>query len=71
MRLTFLWVVFLMLAVPVLASENQLLNVDTRPGASVQIYYMKSDPAKATVALLPGGAGGLGVKDETPTLPIF
>ena len=71
MRLTFLWVVFLMLAVPVLASENQLLNVDTRPGASVQIYYMKSDAAKATVVLLPGGAGGLGVKDETPTSSNF
>jgi predicted alpha/beta-hydrolase family hydrolase len=66
MRLILQWVVALMLTLPVLASENQLLNVDTRPGVSVQMYYMKSAAATATVMLLPGGAGGLGVQDGIP-----
>jgi pimeloyl-ACP methyl ester carboxylesterase len=49
------------------ADEDTLVRLDTRPGVSVSIYYMKRDGAPATVVLLPGGAGGIGLKDGVPT----
>lgn len=48
------------------SGEDKLINIDTRPGVSVSVYYMKRDRAPATVVLLPGGAGGIGFKDGRP-----
>jgi pimeloyl-ACP methyl ester carboxylesterase len=56
---------------PVPAAENKLIALDVRPGASVPIYYMKRDAAWATVVLLPGGAGGIGIRDGVPTSDNF
>lgn len=47
-------------------AQDKLLSLDTRPGVSVQVYYMKRDGASATVVLLPGGSGGIGVRDGAP-----
>jgi hypothetical protein len=53
-------------AVPSPAENDHLVTLDTRPGVSVQIYYMKRVGATATVGLLPGGAGDLGMKNGLP-----
>lgn len=39
---------------------DQLVNVATRPGVKVGYYWMPRGGATATVAILPGGAGGIG-----------
>lgn len=49
-----------------LGAEDRLLAIATRGGVSVQVYYMKRDGASATVALLPGGPGGIGARDGVP-----
>ena len=46
---------------------DQLTKIDTRQGVKIPVYYMKRDSAKATVVLLPGGAGGIGMRDGLPT----
>jgi hypothetical protein len=38
---------------------------------TVPLYYMKRPDAQATLVLLPGGAGGLGMKDGVPTSANF
>ena len=48
------------------ADEGELIKLDTRPGVSVSFYYMKRDRAPTTVVLLPGGSGGIGIKDGVP-----
>lgn len=48
------------------AGGRAVVTIDTRPGVSVTSYYMKVDGAKATVVLLPGGAGGIGLKNGVP-----
>ncbi|MDH3443383.1 MAG: alpha/beta hydrolase [Deltaproteobacteria bacterium] len=53
------------------ADENELLRIDTRPGVRVSLYYMKRDGAPATVVLLPGGGGSLGLKGGIPTSQNF
>jgi pimeloyl-ACP methyl ester carboxylesterase len=53
------------------AAEDKLIKLDTRPGVSVSFYYMKRDGAPATVVLLPGGGGGIGLKDGVPTSDNF
>ena len=53
------------------ADEDKLVRLDTRPGVSVSFYYMKRDGAPATVVLLPGGGGGIGLKDGVPTSENF
>jgi len=55
---------------PALA-EDKVIKLDTRPGVSVSFYYMKRDGATATVVLLPGGGGGIGLKKDLPTSPNF
>ena len=55
---------------PVFA-DDRLVTIDTRPGVSVSFYYMKRDGAKATVVLLTGGNGGIGMKDGIPTSKNF
>jgi pimeloyl-ACP methyl ester carboxylesterase len=52
-------------------AEDKLIKLDTRPGVSVSFYYMKRDGAPATVVLLPGGGGGIGLKDGVPTSDNF
>lgn len=50
------------------AAADEILSLETRPGVTVPVYYMKRDGATATVILLPGGAGGFGtVVDGKPT----
>jgi hypothetical protein len=57
--------ILMLMALPSLA-EDRLVNLDTRPGVSVSFYYMQRNGAKATVVLLPGGGGGIGLKDGVP-----
>jgi hypothetical protein len=67
-----LLVALLLVASPsAFAAENKLVKLDTRPGVSVSVYYMKRDSATATVVLLPGGGGGIGLKNNVPTSPNF
>jgi hypothetical protein len=53
------------------AAESQLIKVDTRAGVSVSFYYMTRDGAPATVVLLPGGGGGIGLRAGVPTSQNF
>jgi len=53
------------------ARADSLLRLATRPGVTVPIYYMKRADARATLVLLPGGAGGLGIKNGAPTSANF
>lgn len=53
------------------AAEDRLIKLETRPGVSVSFYYMKRDGALATVVLLPGGGGGIGLKGGVPTSQNF
>lgn len=56
----FVWALAaLLLSLPLLAAE-QVVRIDSRPGVTLPVYYMKRDGATATVILLPGGAGGFG-----------
>jgi len=50
-----------------IAAQDQIVRVDTRPGVSVSYYYMKRAGATATVVLLSGGAGDIGLKSGAPT----
>lgn len=52
--------------IPSLAAEDRLVNLSTRPGVSLSVYYMKQEGSKATVALLPGGSGSIGMKNGVP-----
>lgn len=49
-----------------LADEDRVVRLDTRPGVSVSFYYMKRDGAQATVVLLMGGNGAIGLKGGAP-----
>jgi hypothetical protein len=59
----------LLLSTP--ARADSLLRLATRPGVTVPLYYMKRADARATLVLLPGGAGGLGIKNGAPTSANF
>jgi pimeloyl-ACP methyl ester carboxylesterase len=62
---TFIGVVAVLgLAVP--AAADQLVRVDTRPGVQVAYWWMERPDASATLVLLTGGNGGLGMKDGAP-----
>ncbi len=67
----FLVVLFLFVSAPAFAAEDKLIKLDTRPGVSVAVYYMKRDGATATVVLLSGGGGGIGLKKDVPTSTNF
>lgn len=55
------------LAVPAQAAD-QVIRLETRPGAKVAVFYMKRDGATATAVLLPGGGGGFGkIEEGKPT----
>lgn len=62
---------FVLLYAVATPAAGKLINIDTRPGVSVSVYYMKRDAAKALVVLLPGGAGGIGYKDGQLTSDNF
>jgi pimeloyl-ACP methyl ester carboxylesterase len=49
------------------ADEGTVIKLDTRPGASAPFYYLKRDGASATVVLLMGGGGDIGLKGSVPT----
>jgi pimeloyl-ACP methyl ester carboxylesterase len=60
-------VVILLLVTSTAYSEDQMKKIPTREGVTVSFYYMKREGAVASVILLPGGAGGIGVKEGVPT----
>ncbi len=47
------------------AADGQMLQVPTREGITVPVFWLKQEQAVATLVLLPGGAGGIGKMDET------
>jgi len=48
------------------SAENKVVKIDTRPGVSVPVYYMKRDNPSATVVLLMGGGGNINLKQGEP-----
>lgn len=48
------------------SAADQLVKVDTRPGVTVSVWFMPRPNATATVVLLPGGSGGIGMKHGVP-----
>ncbi|MGZ5101230.1 MAG: alpha/beta hydrolase [Usitatibacter sp.] len=52
-------------------AADRLVNIDTRPGVRVGYWLMVRDGATATVVLLPGGEGGIGMKGGVPTSTNF
>lgn len=59
--------VILLFAASALAENDHLVSINTRPGTEVSFYYMKREGAKATLVLLAGGDGGIGIEDGIPT----
>jgi len=70
MRLIF-FLFIVLIASSVFAAESRLVDVATRPGVSVQMYYMKRANASATLVLLPGGNGDIGMKRGIPAANDF
>jgi pimeloyl-ACP methyl ester carboxylesterase len=52
-------------------AKDKVIKLDTRPGVSVSVFTMNRDGAAATVVLLPGGIGDIGLKDDVPTSKNF
>lgn len=48
------------------SDEGKVITLETRPDVSVSFYYMKRDSAPATVVLLMGGAGDIGLRADGP-----
>jgi pimeloyl-ACP methyl ester carboxylesterase len=44
-------------------ADDGLVRIDTRPGVKVGYWMMERPKAAATLVLLPGGEGGIGLKD--------
>jgi predicted alpha/beta-hydrolase family hydrolase len=55
---------------PALAADH-LVTIATRPGVKLGYWQMERPGATATVILLPGGEGGIGLKGGVPTSPNF
>lgn len=53
------------------AADDKVVKLESRPAVSISFYYMKRDGATATLILLPGGGGGIGLKDGVPTSENF
>jgi hypothetical protein len=49
-----------------LARADELITLPTRSGVTVSYWYMPRANATATLVLLPGGAGGIGLRDGRP-----
>ena len=67
----FLLPLFLLFTAPAYADNDQLVKIDTRPGVTVPIYYMKREGASATAVLLTGGNGNIWLKNGVPTSKNF
>jgi pimeloyl-ACP methyl ester carboxylesterase len=63
--------VLLCLAAAAVQAADRLVGIDTRPGVRVAYWLMPRDGATATVVLLPGGEGGIGMKGGVPTSSNF
>jgi pimeloyl-ACP methyl ester carboxylesterase len=50
---------------------DHLVGIGTRPGVKVGYWWMERPDASATLVLLPGGAGGIGLKGGVPTSTNF
>jgi len=61
-----LLVAVFVLAASLAQAEDHLVTIDTRPGVKVGYWWMARPDAKATIVLLPGGEGGIGLKDGVP-----
>jgi pimeloyl-ACP methyl ester carboxylesterase len=60
-------IAILFLAEIAFAENDRLIKIDSRPGVTVSFYNMKREGAQATIVLLTGGAGGIGMKNGIPT----
>jgi pimeloyl-ACP methyl ester carboxylesterase len=58
-------------AVSLASAADHLVTIDTRPGVRVGYWLMERPGAAATVVLLPGGAGGIGMANGVPTSTNF
>jgi pimeloyl-ACP methyl ester carboxylesterase len=54
------------LAAGIASADDGLVRIDTRPGVKVGYWMMERPQAAATLVLLPGGEGGIGLKDGAP-----
>jgi len=58
---------FLALALgPGVRAADHLVKVDSRPGASISYWMMERPGARATLLLIPGGGGGIGLRGGVP-----
>jgi hypothetical protein len=55
-----------MLLAPAASAADGLITVPSRAGVTVSYWYMPRAGANATLVLLPGGAGGMGLRDGRP-----
>jgi pimeloyl-ACP methyl ester carboxylesterase len=53
------------------AAADRLVALETRPSVRTAYWLMERPGATATVMLLPGGEGGIGMKDGAPTSSNF
>lgn len=67
----FLLLVLFTVFTPSARAADGLVTIDTRPGVTVSYWYMPRPGATATVVLLSGGGGGIGMKDGVPTSTNF
>ena len=67
-RLAYLLFAF---AASLATAADRLVMVDTRPGVRVGYWLIQRDGAKATLLLLPGGGGSIGMKGAVPTSDNF
>jgi pimeloyl-ACP methyl ester carboxylesterase len=66
-------IVSLLALVASLASTaaDRLVAIETRPGVRVSYWLMERPDATATLMLLPGGEGGIGMRDGVPASQNF
>jgi pimeloyl-ACP methyl ester carboxylesterase len=69
LRLAAIAIVFA--AAPLAEAADRFVNLDTRPGVRVGYWLMERGGAGATLLLLPGGMGGIGMKNGVPTSDNF
>jgi len=60
------WWLPLVVAITTTAHADELITLPTRGGVTVSYWYMPRAEATATLVLLPGGAGGIGLRDGQP-----
>ncbi len=53
------------------SASDHLEKIETRPGVKVAYWWMERPDATATLVLLPGGSGGIGMKAGVPTSANF